>query len=116
MPQRSRRGLLLQETIKVIKFEPVVFIRETITGECDRSCLAKSSNKHNRIFVTAKPIQDALADEIEDGKVTPRDDLKKRAGYLMDDFQWHQTDAEKMWCFGRETTGANLMADQTKAI
>merc|ERR1712098_341488 len=56
------------------------------------------------------------AKEIEAGKISPRDDLKARARILADDFGWDVTDARKIWCFGPDTSGANLLVDQTKAV
>merc|ERR1712232_502691 len=102
--------------IKIIKSEPVVSFRETVTEDSDRTCLSKSPNKHNRFFVRAEPLADGLSEAIEDGKVTPRDDPKKRARYLQDKFDFDQSDAKKIWCFGPETTGANLLIDQTKGV
>lgn len=102
--------------IKLIKSDPVVSYRETVTSTSDRTCLSKSPNKHNRLFVTAEPFPEGLADEIENGKVTPRDDPKKRSKYLSEKFNWSSEDSKKIWCFGPETTGANLLIDMTKGI
>ena len=46
--------------------EPVVSYRETVKGTSDRTCLSKSPNKHNRLFMTAEPFPDDLAEEIDD--------------------------------------------------
>jgi len=35
---------------------------------------------------------------------------------LRDEFEWDANDAMKIWCFGPETTGANLLVDVTKAV
>jgi len=35
---------------------------------------------------------------------------------LQDDFEWDPNDAKKIWCFGPETTGANLLVDVTKQV
>lgn len=102
--------------IKLIKSDPVVSFRETVTSVSDRTCLSKSPNKHNRLFVTAEPLTDGLAEDIEGGKVTPRDDPKKRSKYLTEKFGWGSDDSKKIWCFGPETTGANLLIDMTKGI
>jgi elongation factor 2 len=96
--------------------EPVVSFRETVIATSSIDCLSKSPNKHNRIYCRATPLEEELAVEIEAGKVTPRDDPKVRAKHLAEDFQWDPTDARKIWCFGPETTGANLLVDTTKAV
>ena len=96
--------------------DPVVAYRETVTTKSTTTALSKSPNKHNRIFMTAEPITEELSKDIETGKVNPRDDFKLRARYMADNHEWDVTDARKIWCFGPDTNGPNLMVDQTKAV
>jgi len=96
--------------------DPVVAYRETVTGKSSMTALSKSPNKHNRLYMVAEPMDDELSKTIEDGKIGPRDDFKARARILADDFGWDVTDARKIWCFGPDTNGANLLVDQTKAV
>ncbi|KAL4398939.1 translation elongation factor 2 [Malassezia pachydermatis] len=96
--------------------DPVVGYRETVQAESSMVALSKSQNKHNRLYVTAQPIEEDLCKEIEQGKVNPRDDFKIRARYLADNYGWDVTDARKIWCFGPETTGPNLLVDVTKGV
>jgi len=79
-------------------------------------CLSKSPNKHNRVFAVAEPLGDELADAIEAETITPKQEPKARRTLLRDDFDWDPNDALKIWCFGPETTGANLLVDTTKAV
>jgi elongation factor 2 len=96
--------------------DPVVSYRETVTAESSIICLSKSPNKHNRIFMKAAPIQEELSQDIEAGRMTPRDDFKARARVLAEQYGWDVTEARKIWCFGPETSGANLLVDCTKAV
>jgi len=96
--------------------EPVVSYRETVTVESNQTCLSKSANKHNRLFCKAEPLGDELTKEIEDGKVAPNDDAKNRGRYLAERFEWNVNDARKIWTFGPENSGANLLVDTTKAV
>eukprot|EP01097_Dermamoeba_algensis_P003897 TRINITY_DN2635_c0_g3_i1.p1 TRINITY_DN2635_c0_g3~~TRINITY_DN2635_c0_g3_i1.p1 ORF type:complete len:841 (+),score=238.78 TRINITY_DN2635_c0_g3_i1:108-2630(+) len=96
--------------------DPVVSFRETVAGESDQVCLSKSPNKHNRIYVKAEPFADGLADEIENGGINAKDDPKVRSRTLADKYGWDVNDARKIWCFGPETTGANLLVDVTKGV
>jgi len=41
---------------------------------------------------------------------------RKRARHLQEKFNWDSNDAKKIWCFGPETIGANLLVDVTKGI
>merc|ERR1712176_1405830 len=64
--------------VPIVKSDPVVSYRETVTEESSVTCLSKSPNKHNRLYMKAQPFPEGLADEIEDKKITPRDDPKVR--------------------------------------
>lgn len=100
-----------------LKFsDPVVSFRETVTEESDRMCLSKSPNKHNRVYMKAVPMDDGISEDIEAGKINPKDDFKIRARYLADTYGWDVTDARKIWCFGPETTGPNILCDVTKGV
>jgi len=96
--------------------DPVVPYRETVKAESTIVALSKSQNKHNRLFVKAMPIDEELTKAIESGKVSSRDDFKLRARVLADEFGWDVTDARKIWCFGPDTTGPNLLVDVTKGV
>ena len=96
--------------------DPVVSYRESVGAQSSMTALSKSPNKHNRLYVTAQPLEEEVSQDIEKGRISPRDDFKARARILADDHGWDVTDARKIWCFGPETTGANLLVDQTKAV
>lgn len=78
--------------------------------------LSKSQNKHNRLYVKATPIDDELIDAIESGKFRLGDDFKTRARVLADEYGWDVTEARKIWCFGPDMTGANVLVDTTKGV
>ncbi|OJJ47229.1 hypothetical protein ASPZODRAFT_132197 [Penicilliopsis zonata CBS 506.65] len=96
--------------------DPVVSYRETVGGTSSMTALSKSPNKHNRLYVSAQPLDEEVSLAIEAGKISPRDDFKARARVLADEHGWDVTDARKIWCFGPDTSGANLLVDQTKAV
>merc|ERR550532_3220041 len=96
--------------------DPVVSYRETVIGESTQTCLAKSPNKHNRLFMRAVNMPDELPTDIEDGKVTPRQEMKERARYLSDKYDYDVTEARKIWTFGPDGTGANIVVDCTKGV
>jgi len=102
--------------IPLKKSDPVVSYRETVSEESYMMCLSKSPNKHNRLFMKAVPMPDGLAEDIDDGKVNPRDDFKIRGRYLADTYEYDITEARKIWCFGPDTNGPNLMIDCTKGV
>ena len=50
------------------------------------------------------------------GEITPRTDPKERGRKLADTFEWDVTEARKIWAFGPEGTGPNLLVDVTKGV
>jgi len=96
--------------------EPVVSFRETVTELSYEDVLSKSPNKHNRIYMRAEPLPEGMSEAIEDGKINPKDDIKVLAKNLQDAYGWDQTESRKIWCFGPDTNGPNLVMDTTKAV
>lgn len=98
------------------KGDPVVSYKETVVGESSQVCLSKSPNKHNRLHCTAAPLGDELSNDVEDDKIGAKQDPKERARKLQDDYEWDPNDAKKIWCFGPDTSGANMLVDVTKQV
>jgi elongation factor 2 len=61
-------------------------------------------------------MSDDMCKDIEDGKITMRDDPKVRARYLADTYAWDVTEARKIWAFGPDGTGPNIFMDATKGV
>jgi elongation factor 2 len=101
---------------EIVVSEPVVSFRETVTAESNQVCLSKSPNKHNRLFVVARPLEEKLPELIESGAISPKDDPKTRARKLAEEFGWDVTEARKIWAFGPNTNGNNLLVDCTKGV
>ncbi|KAJ7633312.1 P-loop containing nucleoside triphosphate hydrolase protein [Mycena polygramma] len=96
--------------------QPIVPYRESVNAESSSIALSKSPNKHNRLYVKAMPLGEELTKAIEDGSVNPSDDFKVRARLLADEYGWDVTDARKIWAFGPDPTGPNLLVDATKGV
>merc|ERR1712070_1152340 len=99
-----------------IMSDPVVSYRETVTQESSQTALAKSPNKHNRLYLVAEPMSDDLCKDIEDGKCGPKADIKDRAKLMKEKYDWDDAEARKVWAWGPETEGANLVVDKTQAV
>merc|ERR1712159_540584 len=95
---------------------PVVSYRETVTCESTVTCLSKSPNKHNRLFCVARPFADGLSEAVDEGKVAANQEFKARARILADEYEWDVTEARKIWCFGPEGTGPNVVVDASKGV
>merc|ERR1712066_1793 len=96
--------------------DPVVSYRETVNETSGQTCLAKSPNKHNRIYLVAEPMSDELCKDMEDGKLGPKADAKERARTLREKYDWDENQDRKIWCWGPETEGANVVVDETVGI
>jgi elongation factor 2 len=96
--------------------DPVVSYRETVSGESSQQCLAKSPNKHNRIYLIAEPMSDEICTAIEGGAIGPKADPKEKAKILREKYDWDENDARKIWAYGPETEGANVVVDKTVGI
>merc|ERR1712076_190760 len=80
-------------------------------------CLKDLEEDHACIpLMKADPMPDGLSENIENGEVNPRDDFKTRGRYLADKYDYDVTEARKIWCFGPDTNGPNLMIDCSKGV
>ena len=96
--------------------DPLVSYRETVAGTSTQTCLSKSPNKHNRIYLVAEPLPEELSAEIESEKCGTKTDPKERAKVLTEKFDWDENAARKIWCYGPETEGANVVVDATQGV
>jgi len=107
--------------------EPVVQFSETMTGSTKdnegvdngfpATCVAKSPNKHNRLYVWGQPLGEELCKAIDDKEVGPNDDMKLRARLLADKYEWDVNEARKIWTFGCPPDSlANMVVDVTRGV
>lgn len=61
--------------------DPVVSYRETVSAESSQQCLSKSPNKHNRLYAVASPLEQGVPEDVEGGRLNPRDDAKVCKGW-----------------------------------
>jgi elongation factor 2 len=87
---------------------PVVSYRETVREKSSQTCLAKSPNKHNRLYMECMPMDPKLVSEIEEGKVLAQPkDAKEQAKYLADNYGFDSDEVgqKRLWAFGPEGNG-----------
>ncbi|KAM7539865.1 hypothetical protein Aperf_G00000036881 [Anoplocephala perfoliata] len=102
--------------IPIKKSDPVVSYRETVTEVSSTTALSKSPNKHNRLFFRAEPLHEDLTKDIDENVVSAKQDAKERGRILTEKYQWDANDARKIWCFGPDRTGPNVVVDVTKGV
>jgi len=75
--------------------------------------MSKSANKHNRLHCFAQPLTDELAldigNEVIQFKMDPKERVKAFVGH-----GWDKSEALKIWAFGPEGEGPNIIEDGTK--
>ncbi|CAM4556449.1 unnamed protein product [Lepidochelys olivacea] len=102
--------------IPIKKSDPVVSYRKTVSEESSQMCLSKSANKHNRLYMKARPFPDGLAEDIDKGEVSSHQELKQRAHYLAEKYEWDVSEVRKIWCFGPDGTGPNILVNITRGV
>lgn len=74
--------------------------------------MAKSNNNHNRLYVTAEPLSEELTNGIEKGEI-PFRDQKEKLKILTGKFGFDKSEVAKIWSFGPDGEGPNLIMDTT---
>lgn len=84
--------------VDIICSEPTVSYRETIIGDCE-PVLAKSSNKHNRLWVTCEQLGSDICKEIENSKLLEeKKDTQQKI--FRNKFGMDKNEFNKIWSFG----------------
>jgi elongation factor 2 len=95
---------------------PIVTHRETIIAESRQTAFTKTTNKHNKFFMRASPLEDGLAEAIESGRISSKQDPKERSRMLVEEFGWDLTATKKIWAFGPHDSGPNILIDSTRSV
>ncbi|RMD90207.1 MAG: GTP-binding protein [Calditrichaeota bacterium] len=103
------------QRIEVKQSDPIVTFRESVDGLTPEPVLAKSPNKHNRLWMIAEPLQKEVVEAIESGEIHPYQEPKERAAILRN-YGWNKDEARKVWGFGPGERGENMIIDKTKGI
>jgi elongation factor 2 len=102
----------------LITSDPVVTYNETVTKE-SVEVLAKSANKHNRLFCVAQPMSEEICALFDEGVVAPGMDPKERSKILRENpaFGWEEASTpQKIWCFGDDQIGPNVYCERTVGV
>ena len=102
--------------IPIKKSDPIVTYKETVSERSSQVCLAKSANKHNRIYMSAEPLSQEFCTDIEQGNISLDQDKRQQARYLHETHGFDLTEAKKIWCFGPNHFDSNILVDLTKGV
>ena len=102
-----------QAGIEIRASDPVVQYCETVMVQ-GPVCLAKSSNKHNRVYIRASPLSAELTNDVETGKVSMTQEASLRTATLSEGHGWGRDAARKIMAISStcilldSTTGVSL--------
>ncbi|RZB66264.1 Elongation factor 2 [Glycine soja] len=68
--------------------DPILSFRETVLERSCHTVMSKSPNKHNRLYMEARPMEAGLAEAIDDEKIGPGVDPKNRSKILSEELGW----------------------------
>ncbi|KAG4950437.1 hypothetical protein JHK82_043796 [Glycine max] len=98
--------------IEISISDPIVSFKETVLEKSCHTVMSKSPNKHNRLYMEARPMEEGLVEAIERGKIGPKNNNKM----VCEEFGWDKDLAKRIWCFGPDTIGPNMMVDACKGV
>ncbi|XBJ13802.1 hypothetical protein VPH35_005923 [Triticum aestivum] len=100
----------------VVSSPPVVSFRETVRKSCD-PVERKSRNKQIQcsLSVVARPLDENLVEAIEDGRLGPCTDHAVRSEILAK-HGWDKDLGDKIWCFGPDAVGPNVIVNRCNII
>lgn len=101
--------------VEILVSDPLIPYRETVISESSEICLAKSPNKHNRIYMTSSPLDNNLLEKMQNKEITINMDSKKLSKMLTNEYGWNPDESKKIWSFSQHEN-TNLMVDCTKGI
>ena len=105
------RRLYSEMEIKVS--DPVTRFCETVVETSAIMCYSITPNKKNKVTMIAEPLDDGIAEDIEAGKVSIKDPIRKVARFFEDNYDWDKLAARSIWAFGPEEMGPNILQDDT---
>nr|XP_061805606.1 116 kDa U5 small nuclear ribonucleoprotein component isoform X2 [Nerophis lumbriciformis] len=93
--------------------DPVVTFCETVVETSSLKCFAETPNKKNKITMIAEPLEKGLAEDIENEVVQITWNRKKLGEFFQTKYDWDLLAARSIWAFGPDTTGPNILVDDT---
>lgn len=93
--------------------DPVVSFCETVVETSSLKCFAQTPNQKNKITMIAEPLEKGLAEDIEQEIVKIGWNKKQLGDFFQTKYDWDLLAARNIWAFGPETTGPNVLLDDT---
>eukprot|EP00727_Mastigamoeba_balamuthi_P012973 m51a1_g8299 putative 116 kda u5 small nuclear ribonucleoprotein component-like (1011) ;mRNA; r:34797-38622 len=108
---RDLRELYSDIEIKVS--DPVVSFCETVVETSSIKCFAHTPNKKNKLTMIAEPLEQGMAEDIEQHEVRADWDAKRLEAHLQHKYGWDLLAARSFWAFGPDAQGPNALLDDS---
>ena len=95
----------------IITSEPLINYRETVKGGCD-AVMAKSPNRHNKIFMKVEPLEPEIAHMLRTGEISDMKD-KKVVSELLKGVGWDTDTIKRVM---RWDSRGNVLINGTKGV
>ncbi|KAF7694703.1 Elongation factor 2 [Cucumispora dikerogammari] len=100
---------------EILVDEPLVNYMEGISSAVEVVKMAKSANKHNKIYMTCEPLEESIIEGILEGSLV-RKDPNERAKMFREKLDMKGEWIKKLMFYGPDDKGANIVIDGTKAV
>jgi len=97
--------------VEIITSEPLINYRETVKGSCE-PVMAKSPNRHNKIFMKVEPIEPNIAQMLRTGEISDLKD-KKVVSDLLKKEGWDTDTIKRVMKFDSR---GNVLINGTKGV
>jgi len=101
--------------IEIKVADPVVKLCETVLETSSLKCFAETSNKQNKITMTAEPLEQGIAQDIENDIVSLDWNAKRIEDFFHTKYDWDLLASRSIWAFGPTNQGPNILVDDTLA-
>ena len=76
-------------------------------------CSAETPNKKNQISLITEPLDQGLAQFVQDKELYRPENKGLLSSHLVKDFAWDDLSADSVWAFGPTSSNANMLLDYT---
>lgn len=105
------RRLYAEMEIKVS--DPVTRFCETVLETSAIKCYAQTPNKKNKITMVAEPLDQGIAEDIENGTVSIKSPTRVIGKFFEEKYGWDLLASRSIWAFGPDDLGPNILQDDT---
>ncbi|GIU71563.1 MAG: elongation factor EF-2 [Candidatus Nitrosocaldaceae archaeon] len=103
-------SLIQDAGLEIVTSPPLINYRETIKGKAG-PVMAKSPNRHNKIYVRVEPLTEDVIELIRTGKINENMD-RKEIGMILREKGWDAEEARRVVAI----EGTSLLVDATKGV